>query len=264
MKCGWEGAEGNYVFFAGRSLARSGQAPVCQGELSSASIGRAGIFATGRCVVWRADCGREKEPDAIQLNLGDAKISSDGAKWAGLARRVDIPEARLVFLLIRGPLVLRTSGGSSCAITLVSWSMLCKSPQCPVSVKSGRGKGKGNTDTQSGGSLGGRGKRARWIVGKRKEREMGGRVCFPGWRCTSTLYKYFSSPVTSDARDFLARGAEAVANSTHEHSPLSVRVQGGKFRPRRPIGQGTPPHPKYCAAVYKASTYRRLLVSNQS
>ena len=61
---------------------------------------------------------------ATQLNLGDAKIPSDGAKWAGLARRVGMPEARLMALLIRGLWVLRTSDGSNFAITPVSWLMV--------------------------------------------------------------------------------------------------------------------------------------------
>lgn len=71
---------------------------------------------------------------------------------------------------------------------------------------------------------------------ERGRREKWGGVCFPGWRCTSTLYKYFSSPVTSDARDFLALGAEAAANSTGEHNPLSAQTRGGKFRPHISIG----------------------------
>lgn len=127
-KCGWEGAEGNYVFFARAEPGSIGKgACLSRQTLSLASIGRAGILrpsgaSFGEPVV--GDAKIKTNQSATQLNLGDAKIPSDGAKWAGLARRVGMPEARLMALLIRGLWVLRTSDGSNFAITPVSWLMV--------------------------------------------------------------------------------------------------------------------------------------------
>lgn len=75
--------------------------------------------------------------------------------------------------------------------SLVLWLIL-EVPSCPVLGES-RG---GNTDTESGGSLGSRGMEQGKVEGKGKER-MGG-VCFPGWDvqtiCTNTSARLWRVP----------------------------------------------------------------------
>lgn len=144
-----------------------------------------------------------------------------------------------MFLLIRGPRVLRTSGGSNCALNP---GFLVDGGRSPLMSRFGevwegpRGRETQALKVEVAWEVEGNGQGGFNLVGKREGERNGGVCASLGWRCTSTLYKYFSSLVTSDARDFLARGAEEAANRTHEHSPLSARGQGGKSQPRGSIG----------------------------